>query len=106
VQRLRAREGAKAEGFRRIQLEIASEMAGALGRAGDKVDRALLLLEALGHEIDETVDPMLRAEKVAAFNAQREVARRALWELTVHREALGLRDNARLAAYYPIPPQR
>src|SRR3954452_13316835 len=37
---------------RQLELEIAEEMAGALGRAEDKINVSLLKLELLGREID------------------------------------------------------
>jgi hypothetical protein len=108
VQRLREAtpQTQRARSFHRVQLEIANEMATSLGRAGDKVTAALLELELLGLEIDEAPDLETRSRKVEAFNEKRKVAERALWELTVHREALGLRDNHRLREFYPIPKPR
>lgn len=93
-------------GLREIELEIAQEMAASLGRAAEKVDVALLELELLGRAIDEAPSVSVRAERVAAFNAKREVAAKALWELRVHREAIGLRRNEELARTYPIPAKR
>ena len=45
-------------------------------------------------------------EEVATYNTRREEARRCLWELTIHREALGFRRNEILKQYYPIPAKR
>lgn len=42
-------------------------------------------------------------EKIEAFNRQRREAERYLWELTIHREALGFRRNEILREHYPIP---
>ncbi len=94
------------DGFRALELEILQEMASSLARAGDKVDHALLELEVLGHEIDAARDSAARARRVTAFNEKREVALKALWELKVHREAIGLRQHHALAQMYPIPPKR
>lgn len=106
LQRLEERLPKPADGFRALELEIVQEMASSLARAGDKVDHALLLLEVLGHEVDSAPDPATRAQKVAKFNEQREVAMKALWELKVHREAIGLRQHHAIAQMYPIPPKR
>lgn len=94
------------DGFHALELEIMQEMASSLARAGEKVDHALLALELLGHKVDEATDTAARAKFVEAFNSQREVALKALWELKVHREALGLRQHHALAQMYPIPPKR
>lgn len=93
----------RGSGVHALQAEILQEMASSLARAGEKVDHALLKLELLGLEIDRAAD---RAASVAAFNAQREVALRAIWELKVHREALGLRQHHVIAQMYPVPPKR
>lgn len=91
--------------------EILREMASALRRAEDKINAALLELELQGKALDELAlrgdeDPRERAARVAAFNRQREVAAQAVWELRVHREALGFLRNDDLATLYPIPPKR
>ena len=39
-----------------------------------------------------------------AFNDQRKKLASALWELRVHREALGLRDHRQLEDTWPVPP--
>jgi hypothetical protein len=106
LQRLQERLPKPQDGFRALELEILQEMASSLARAGDKVDHALLQLEVLGDEIDSAPDAATRSKKVAAFNAQREVAMRVLWELKVHREAIGLRQHQAIAHMYPIPPKR
>jgi hypothetical protein len=97
---------ARGGGLRSLELEILQEMASSLARAGEKVDHALLQLEALGLKIDQARDAATRSKHVDAFNAQREVALKALWELKVHREAIGLRQHQALTAMYPIPPKR
>lgn len=91
-----------------LQREIVQEMASALGRSEDKVNVALLELELLGKAIDTlgTTANDERAKAIAAFNRKREDAVRAVWELRVHREALGFRRNEKLAELYPIPPKR
>lgn len=47
-----------------------------------------------------------RERLVAAFNAQRETARVAIWELRVRREAIGLRDHRALDQAWSVPPAR
>ncbi len=95
-----------------LMAEILQEMASALGRAEDKVNGALLMLEVTGKKIDaleasgkEGRRAEIR-ELVGEFNALREQAKVAVWELRVHREALGFRRNDELEELYPIPPKR
>lgn len=106
LERLEQRLPKPQDGYRALELEILQEMASSLARAGDKVDHALLLLEAIGHEVDTAPDPATRSKHVTRFNEQREVAAKALWELKVHREAIGLRQHHAIAQMYPIPPKR
>ncbi|WP_438005625.1 DUF6665 family protein [Sorangium sp. So ce321] len=105
----RLRQRLPASGPSDIAGEILREMASALGRSEDKVNVALLELELQGRALDALAQgaaPGERAARVAAFNRQREAAAQALWELRVHREALGFRRNEDLAELYPIPPKR
>jgi hypothetical protein len=97
-----------------LEKEIQREMASALGRAEDKVNLALYELEVIGREItaltenrESEDDWAHRANaRVEAFNCQRGVAQQRLWELVIHREALGFRRNAILREFYPIPPRK
>lgn len=107
LDRLRSRLNVE-QSHRELEKEILQEMAAALGRAEDKLNLALLRLQVLERGL-----PSARAagggeagEAVAAYNAQREIACRCLWELTIHREALGFRRNEILQQLYPIPPRR
>lgn len=114
LERLRARLPSATCGHHDLAREVLQEMASALGRAEDKVNAALLRLELSGRAIDELASARQRGERwrreadrrVAEFNREREVAERLLWELRVHREAVGFRHEADLGAYYPIPPRR
>lgn len=106
LERLRGRldpEAALAD----LQAEIVREQAAALGRAEDKVNLALLELDVLGRRLD-VLDPSdpARPALLLAFAGGRVRAERARWELQVHREALGLRQNGILGELYPIPPGR
>lgn len=103
----RLRERLPAHGQMDLAREILQEMASALGRAEDKVNLALLELDVQGRALDAlSPGAPTRAAKVAAFNEKRSAAAKALWELRVHREALGFRRNDGLAELYPIPPRR
>jgi hypothetical protein len=88
-----------------LEKEILREMAAALGRAEDKLNVALLRLELAGRSLEAARDPVDRGAAVDDFNARRDDAVRARWELTIHREAIGFRRNDILEQLYPIPPK-
>jgi hypothetical protein len=101
--RARSREAA----FAGVQRDLFSEMGSALARANEKVELAMA-------ELDRRAEKLARARErrepnavglAVAFNEQRERARTALWELRVHREALGLYDHRNLDKAWPIPPR-
>jgi hypothetical protein len=89
-----------------LERELVQEIAQALGRAEDKINHALLQLEILDAKIESESDPSRHNALVEEFNRQREFARRALRDLTIHREALGMYRNKQLAEIYPIPPRK
>jgi len=89
-----------------LERELVQEIAQALGRAEDKVNLALLQLDILDVKIEDEDDQTRYNTLVEQFNRQREVARRALRDLTIQREALGMYRNKQLAEIYPIPPRK
>jgi hypothetical protein len=104
LDRLRARHDVAAA-QEQLEREIIREMAEALGRAGEKVDVALLKLELAGKELAAATDAAERKHLVARFNALRAEAITARHELRIHREAVGIRRNDALEREYPIPPR-
>ncbi len=100
--------------MRDLAREILREMASSLGRAEDKVNASLLRIELHAREIEtllaapERDDDWRRAvnARIHEHNRERDVALGCLWELRVHREALGFRQNHDLGEHYPIPPKR
>lgn len=107
-----ARIRAKIPSADSVAMELMQEMASSLRRSEEKVTAALAELEVLAGEIDELSrrgDPVSQRHaraRVAMWNKQRDAAAQALWELRVHREAIGFRQNSDLAERYPIPPKR
>jgi hypothetical protein len=89
-----------------LERELLQEMARALGRTCDKVNLALLQLQLIQRQIDDTTESARHGELVRAYNQQREQARIALRELIIHREALGMVHNQHLKKEYPIPPRK
>ena len=72
-----------------FELELASERAAALGRAGREVETAMAALEAGGEGPDR--EALLKA------------AAKAVWSFFVQREACGFRDQSGVIAHYRIP---
>ena len=89
-----------------LEQEIMREMAQALSRAANKVNFRLLELDVLAAKItDEKYGPARTKQLRRTYEQKRENARRARWELKVHREALGFIQNDELEEIYPIPPK-
>ncbi len=102
LDRLRARvDPAQAQDT--LEQEIIREMASALGRAEDKLNAALLRLELADRALAAAVERAERRDRALAFNTERTHALRARWELTIQREAVGMRRNDVLERLYPIP---
>ncbi|HZR80311.1 MAG TPA: hypothetical protein VFD92_04365 [Candidatus Binatia bacterium] len=94
------------EAQEQLEKEVVREMAAALGRTEEKLLVALLRLELAGREVDAARDDRDRRRCIARFNAAREEALSARYELLVHREAIGFRRNQILETMYPVPPRR
>lgn len=91
--------------FAGVQHELLSESTSAFSRANEKVEQAMEELERLAQALESCASAD-RERLVASFNAQRETARVAIWELRVHREAIGLRDHRALDQAWSVPPPR
>ena len=97
--------GRRGEGLRRLEKEIAGEKAVALGRAGERLERAL-------HEARDAADRLRTAtgsedrERFAQdYAAARARALEARLALLIQREALGLRRHATVDQQFPEPPR-
>jgi hypothetical protein len=96
--------GRRGEGLRRIEREIASEKAAALGRAGERLEQVLNeAREAAARLLAANDDDCTRrrAQEYAAIRARALEARLAL---LIQREALGLRRHATVDQQFPEPP--
>jgi hypothetical protein len=95
--------GRGGEGLRRIEREIASEKAAALGRAGERLEQALNeARDAAARLLAANDDDCTRrAQEYAAIRARALEARLAL---LIQREALGLRRHATVDQQFPEPP--
>lgn len=104
----------RGEALAALRAELLGEMAAALGRAETRVRRSLARIAHVAREIDALerrhgsgpADRAALAARIDAFNTERGVAEHRLWELTVQREALGLRCHDVLRDFYPIPARR
>src|ERR1700755_3053462 len=87
-----------------VQVEIAQEIAGALGRTDMRVNLAFAELELCRARYDRAsaagAPPDELRELAQAFNDQRVVARARLRELQIQREAIGFRRNQILNELY------
>jgi len=96
---VRSRLGRKVEGLVAIEQELLREAAASLGRQGARVERALATLRELEREFANEPSEAL----VERHQAERAEAERALWNLRIQREALGLRSHRELERRYPLP---
>ncbi len=92
-----------------LEVEIAKEMASALGRTEERLNLALAELELHHARYQRAVRGHASADErsslAAAFNAQRARAEARRRDLLIQREALGFRRNQILQELYPIPPK-
>ena len=79
-----------------LEYELAGEMASTLGRLGRRLEDALAALRIFDEKAAS--EPSGRPALVAAAGL-------ALWHFVVQREALGLRDSARVMRDYGVPPE-
>jgi len=99
-----AREVTRERAFAGVQQELLAEMGSAFARANEKVERAWAELDRCGRALVRPATPEARRDAAIRFNEQREKARVALWELRVHREALGIRDHRAIDRAWVLPP--
>ncbi len=82
-----------------VQHEIAEEKADALGRAGNRLQRALERFRELEQRTANTEHTRLKRERLLWDLAERVEA------LIVQREACGLRDSRYVLAFYGVPKE-
>lgn len=96
-----------AQALASVEAEFLSEMATSLGRAEERLCRALVETEAVALELDQsTAPPDARAALLKRYNDARDEAQRRLDMLRMQREACGFYRNEVLDEFYPIPPRR
>ena len=95
---------ARGEGLRRIEKEIASEKAAALGRAGERLEQALAEARGAAARLLAARDGDERARLADEYAGARGRALEARLALVIQREALGLRRHATVDQQFPEPP--
>ena len=86
-----------------LDYEIAREMAGALGRLGHALERALRALAEF--DAAQASGPILTAQAREERRKLTAQAGHALWLFMVQREACGLRDTRQVLRDYSVPPE-
>jgi hypothetical protein len=97
----------RADAVRRIEQEIAQEKSAVLGRAGERLERLLREVSALGARLDtarrdHAVDV---ADLARAYDQAWRRARDARQVLVIQREAVGLRRHSVVDDLFPEPPR-
>lgn len=93
------------EGLRRVEEEIAREKAAALGRAGERLARALDEVRDIARRLPAAAGAE-RDRLLVAYDEAWVRARDARLALVIQREALGLRRHAVVDELFPEPPRR
>ena len=96
--------GTRGEALRRIEREIISEKAAALGRAGERLERMLAEAQSAATRLLAARDDDERTRHAQEYVALRAQALEARLALLIQREALGLRRHATVDQQYPEPP--
>ncbi|GMT96572.1 hypothetical protein KH5H1_06910 [Corallococcus caeni] len=86
-----------------VEVDFQRERASGLRRSGDKLEDALVLVAQAEKEL-RALSGLARVERYAAYRALWKEAERLRWNLTVQREACGLRNHRDLDLIYPLPP--
>ncbi|RKH34535.1 hypothetical protein D7X12_34920 [Corallococcus sicarius] len=86
-----------------VEVDFQRERASGLRRSGDSLEKVLDALSRSERELRASSGPA-RAERYPAYRALWKEAERLRWNLTVQREACGLRNHRDLDLIYPLPP--
>jgi hypothetical protein len=86
-----------------VEVDFQRERASGLRRSGDKLEDALASLRESEQAL-RALSGLARLEHYTAYRALWKEAERLRWNLTVQREACGLRNHRDLDLIYPLPP--
>jgi hypothetical protein len=90
---------ARQNGFTQLELELRKAMAEALGRAGERLERAIREYRAVEGELNGANDDVARAR---LGEARSQVLKAHEW-LIIQREAIGLRRHDVVDEHYALP---
>ncbi|RKG73908.1 hypothetical protein [Corallococcus terminator] len=93
----------KVETLLPVEVDFQKERASGLRRSGDSLEKALAALSQSERELRALGGPS-RAARYGAYRALWTEAERLRWNLTVQREACGVRNHRDLDFVYPLPP--
>lgn len=93
------------EALHRTEEEIRAEKAATLGRAGERLERALAAAAEIRRALDASADPASRARLRAEYEIARQWALDARRILIIQREAIGLRTHRLVDQQFPEPPR-
>lgn len=96
--------GPRGEGLRRVEQEIRGEKAATLGRAGERLEAALMEVRGAAARLLAAREAADRARLADEYTAARERALQARLVLMIQREALGLRRHGPVDQEFPEPP--
>jgi hypothetical protein len=95
-----------AEAHTRIKEEIAREKAAALGRAGERLEAALVTVAGIAAAWRAATEPAECERLASEYDAAWRTADAARLALLIQREAVGLRDQRVVDQQFPRPPRR
>jgi hypothetical protein len=92
------------ERLRRTEQEIAAEKAAALGRAGERLERALGEARQAARRLLDATDPEETSRRAEVYMLARKKVLEVRTALLIQREALGLRRHTVVDQQFPEPP--
>ncbi|RKH09036.1 hypothetical protein D7Y13_32045 [Corallococcus praedator] len=93
----------KVETLLPVEVDFQRERASGLRRSGDSLEKALAALSQSERELC-ALSGASRAARYGTYRALWKEAERLRWNLTVQREACGVRNHRDLDLIYPLPP--
>jgi hypothetical protein len=87
-----------------IEVQLRAEAASAMKAAGQKLERQLAELQALGRKVQALAPGPERERRLAEYRERRREAEHRKWCLIVQREAMGLSNHEVVEEIYRVPP--
>ncbi|MDD5234015.1 MAG: hypothetical protein PHG91_11535 [Syntrophales bacterium] len=104
----------RSDAVEKTEAELVKERAEVLGRAGEALSKALMILRGIEESIQSKLatgtgdDDSLRElnAEISNYNHARENAKMRYYYLIVTREAMGFRRHPFVEEFYKIPPKK